>query len=62
MFHGPLVLAADPGPVPDPQSQDALYVLVLQTKDPDPAHWLDVSGTEFNASWTTGEPTRGRWS
>lgn len=40
VFNGPVVLAADLGPVPDPNSSDPFYVPVLKTKDPDPANWL----------------------
>jgi len=41
IFDGPVVLAADLGPVPDPQSTEPLYVPVLMTHDPDPAGWMD---------------------
>ncbi|MBN1924905.1 MAG: glycoside hydrolase family 127 protein [Prolixibacteraceae bacterium] len=40
VFYGPLVLAADLGPVPDPKSNDPMYVPVLMTKDSNPATWL----------------------
>ncbi|MFB6318161.1 beta-L-arabinofuranosidase domain-containing protein [Saccharicrinis sp. FJH54] len=40
VFNGPVVLAGDLGPVPDPESKDPLYVPVLMTKDVDPSDWL----------------------
>ena len=48
VFHGPLVLAADLGPVPDPASNDPLYVPVLMSRDPDPASWLTPVEGSFN--------------
>jgi hypothetical protein len=53
IFHGPLVLAADLGPVPDPQATDPLYVPVLMTRDPDPKHWLNAVDGKFNSFLTT---------
>ena len=40
IFNGPVVLAGDLGPVPDPESSDPLYVPVLMTRDTDPSNWL----------------------
>lgn len=40
IFNGPVVLAGDLGPVPDPKSRDLNYVPVLMTKDPVPSNWL----------------------
>ena len=54
IFNGPVVLAADLGPVPDPNSTDPLYVPVLMTKDPDPSHWLIPVEGKFN-SFVTSE-------
>ncbi len=48
IFHGPLVLAADLGPVPDPHAIDPLYVPVLMTMDPNPANWLNAVDGNFN--------------
>lgn len=53
LFHGPLVLAADLGPVPDPRSNDPLYVPVLISRDRDPANWLIPLEESFNAFRTT---------
>lgn len=40
VFNGPVVLAGDLGPVPDPKSKDLQYVPVLMTKESDPSKWL----------------------
>jgi DUF1680 family protein len=53
IFQGPLVLAADLGPVPDPHANDPLYVPVLMTRDPDPEHWLNAVDGKFNSFLTT---------
>jgi len=53
IFHGPLVLAADLGPVPDPGANDPLYVPVLMTRDPDPANWLIPDEGNFNTFLTS---------
>jgi hypothetical protein len=53
IFNGPVVLAADLGPVPDPQSTDPLYVPVLLTGNPDPANWLIPVEGEFNSFRTS---------
>jgi len=53
IFHGPLVLAADLGPVPDPHAADPLYVPVLMTREPDPALWLNVVDGTFNSFMTS---------
>ena len=53
IFHGPLVLAADLGPVPDPRSTDPLYVPVLMTRDPDPSNWLVPQEGSFNTFLTS---------
>ena len=54
VFNGPVLLAGDLGPVPDPKSTDLNYVPVLMTKDPDPANWLVPVEGRFN-SFTTSE-------
>ncbi len=48
IFNGPVVLAGDLGPVPDPKATDPLYVPVLMTKDREPANWLIPVDGEFN--------------
>jgi hypothetical protein len=53
IFHGPLVLAADLGPVPDPHAIDPLYVPVLMTLDPNPANWLNPVEGQMNRFVTT---------
>jgi DUF1680 family protein len=53
IFSGPVVLAADLGPVPDSSSTDSLYVPVLITRDPDPSHWLNPREGAFNTFFTT---------
>jgi len=53
VFHGPLVLAGDLGPVPDPNSMDPDYVPVLMTKDPDPSHWLSPVEGSINHYMTS---------
>jgi DUF1680 family protein len=53
IFHGPLVLAADLGPVTDSMATDPLYVPVLMTSDPDPAHWLIPEEGSFNSFRTS---------
>ena len=53
IFHGPLVLAADLGPVPDPHANDPLYVPVLMTRNPDPMYWLNAVDGKFNSFQTT---------
>jgi hypothetical protein len=53
VFHGPLILAADLGPVPDPGSNDPLYVPVLMTRDRDPANWLVPVAGDFNTYLTS---------
>ncbi len=53
IFNGPVVLAADLGPVPDSASGNPLYVPVLMTKDPDPSNWLEPVPGEFNTFRTT---------
>lgn len=49
IFNGPVVLAGDLGPVPDPKSTDLQYVPILMTKDTDPANWLIPVDGEFNS-------------
>jgi len=53
IFKGPVVLAGDLGPVPDPESRDPLYVPVLMTRDPDPANWLIPVEGKFNSFITS---------
>ena len=53
VFNGPVVLAGDLGPVPDPKSRDLHYVPVLMTGDPDPARWLIPVKGKFNSFVTT---------
>ena len=53
VFNGPVVLAGDLGPVPDPSSVDPYYVPVLMTKDPDPAHWLIPVEGAYNSYLTS---------
>ena len=53
LFHGPVVLAGDLGPVPDPRSNDPLYVPVLMTRDPDPGNWLVQEKGSFNTYRTS---------
>jgi len=48
VFNGPLVLAGDLGPVPDPNSTDLHYVPVLMTLDPDSANWLGPVERQLN--------------
>ena len=48
IFNGPVVLAADLGPVPDSNIVDPLYVPVLMTKDTNPANWLIPVDGQFN--------------
>jgi len=48
IFNGPVVLAGDLGPVPDPRATGPLYVPVLMTKDPDPGHWMIPAQEQFN--------------
>jgi len=40
IFNGPVVLAGDLGPFPDPKSKEPMYVPVLMTKDTLPSNWL----------------------
>jgi len=54
IFNGPVVLAGDLGPVPDPKSTDLHYVPVLMTKDTDPANWLIPTEGKLN-SFVTSE-------
>jgi len=54
IFNGPVVLAGDLGPVPDPKSRDLNYVPVLMTKDGDPSKWLIPAEGKFN-SFVTSE-------
>ena len=49
IFNGPVVLAGDLGPVPDPKSRDLHYVPVLMTKDRDPSKWLIPAHGQFNS-------------
>lgn len=49
IFNGPVVLAGDLGPVPDPESSDPMYVPVLKTKGSDPSNWLDPVEGKFNS-------------
>jgi hypothetical protein len=53
IFNGPVLLAGDLGPVPDPRATDPLYVPVLMTQDPEPANWLIPAGGEFNTFITS---------
>ena len=48
IFNGPVVLAGDLGPVPDPKATDPLYVPVLMTRDREPANWLIPVDGELN--------------
>jgi DUF1680 family protein len=52
-FNGPVVLAGDLGPVPDPNSGDPLYVPVLMTGEKDPAKWLIPVEGKFNSFATS---------
>jgi DUF1680 family protein len=53
VFNGPVVLAGDLGPVPDPRSTDPDYVPVLMTSDPDPANWLNPQEGKSNSFITS---------
>jgi uncharacterized protein len=54
VLNGPLVMAADLGPVPDPRSTDPLYVPVLMTHNPDPDSWLTPVEGNDNRFRTVG--------
>jgi hypothetical protein len=49
IFNGPVVLAGDLGPVPDPRSKDLNYVPVLMTEERDPSEWLIPVEGKFNS-------------
>jgi hypothetical protein len=49
IFNGPVVLAGDLGPVPDPRSKDLNYVPVLMTEERDPSEWLIPFEGKFNS-------------
>jgi DUF1680 family protein len=48
VLYGPLVLAGDLGPVPDPESTNPMYVPILMTKDAKPEDWLVKVNGESN--------------
>ncbi|MGB3799922.1 MAG: beta-L-arabinofuranosidase domain-containing protein [Lewinella sp.] len=54
VFHGPLVLAADLGPVDDPLTEERDYVPVLMSESRDPAEWLEPVAGEVNTFRTKG--------
>jgi hypothetical protein len=54
VFNGPVVLAGELGPVPDPKSTDPDYVPVLLTGDPDPSNWMNPVEGSFNSFLTSG--------
>ena len=53
IFNGPVVLAGDLGPVPDPKSDEVLYVPVLMTMDTNPENWLIPIDSETNSFRTS---------
>lgn len=54
LFHGPVLLAADLGPVDDPHAREPLYVPVLVTDGRPVAEWLQRRGDEPSHFATTG--------
>ncbi len=54
VLHGPLVLAADLGPVDDPRSEQRNYVPVLMSESRDPATWLEAVPGETSTFRTQG--------
>ena len=54
VFHGPLALAADLGPVDDPRAEEADYVPVLMSERRDPAAWLEAVSGSPNTFRTVG--------
>jgi hypothetical protein len=58
VMYGPLVLAADLGPLDDPASKDPMYVPVLMTEERDPSVWMKPVKGNVNTFITlnTGKP------
>ncbi|HPR33216.1 MAG TPA: glycoside hydrolase family 127 protein [Prolixibacteraceae bacterium] len=58
LMYGPLVMAGDLGPVPDPNSLDPMYVPVLMTSDRNPETWLTRldEGSNLFRSHDVGRP------
>ncbi|WP_116108796.1 glycoside hydrolase family 127 protein [Lewinella sp. IMCC34191] len=54
VFYGPLALAADLGPVNDPEAEARDYVPVLMSESRDPAEWLEPVAGQVNTFRTTG--------
>jgi len=58
LMYGPLVLAADLGPLDDEDASDPLYVPILRTDDRDPANWTRPVEEKANTFMTreVGKP------
>ncbi len=49
LFHGPLTLAGDLGPVDDPRAYDLVYVPLMLTDDRNPNNWVEPVNNQSNA-------------
>jgi uncharacterized protein len=54
LFHGPVLLAADLGPVDDPQAREPMYVPALVADGIAVADWLEPRGSEPSRFATAG--------
>ncbi len=54
LFHGPLTLAGDLGPVDDPRAFDLVYVPLMVTDDRNPANWVSPVSNGSNTFATMG--------